>query len=324
MHADAPPPSVRLIRSAVATLRRQPWIAALCVGATIALLTLANALYVVGNGETAVRQRFGRLVEQAMPPGLGLAAPSAIDRVTVVRSGEVRREEVTGDDGGPLALVTGDENIVEMAVAVQYTVGGAGAYLFGVDDPRALLVQALRAALVETAAAMTVDDLLTAGKARIQQDVKRRAQASLDRAGTGLALAGVNLQWAQPPPEATQAFRAVNDAKADASRAVSDAQSQRERALSLARGEASTITNAGRADAAARLQSARGATARFASLLAQHRQSRDAADLHLALAAARRALPRARLVVLAPGETPHIDLNVLGQAAPSAPVPPLP
>lgn len=324
MRTDMPPPSVRLIRGAAAAMRRQPWLAALAAAAMIALLTLGNALYVVGNGETAARRRFGRVVEQAMPPGLGLAAPWGIDRVSVVRSGEVRREEVTGDDGGPLALLTGDENIIEMAVVVQYTVGNAGAFLFAVDDPRVLLIQALRAALVETAAAMTVDDVLTAGKAAIQQEVRRRAQVSLDRAGAGLTLTGVNLQWAQPPPEAAQAFRAVNDAKADSSRAVSDAQSQRERALSLARGEASTIANAGRAEAAERLQSAHGATARFASLLAQRRQARDATDLHLALDAARRVLPRAHLVVLAPGEAPHIDLNLLGHSAPPAPAPPQP
>jgi len=174
----------------------------------------------------------------------------------------------------------------------------------------------VRAAVVDAVSTLPVDDVLTSGKAAVQQAVRGRAQALLDRAGAGIAVVGVNLRWAAPPPEAAQAFRAVSDAKADAAKAVNDANSERERALNLAHGEASTIVETARAGAAARVQQARGATARFASLLSQRRMSPAQTDLDLRLSTARRVLSRATLVILAPGEAPHIDLNRVERRTP--------
>jgi membrane protease subunit HflK len=228
-----------------------------------------------------------------------------------LRTGEVRREEIGADQSGRITLVTGDENFIELVVVVQYTVGRLGAFLFGVEDPRTLLAASVRGALVEIVAAMPVDDILTGAKARIQQEARRLAQAALDRAGAGITLVGVNLQSVNPPPEAAQAFRAVSDARADAATAINDAESARERAINLARGEAIAVLNDARGAAATRIQRARGATDRFAALLAQRRAAPAQTHFDLYLASAQRLLPRAELVVLAPGEPPRIDLNLV-------------
>jgi membrane protease subunit HflK len=303
------PPSVRWIRAAAGWLRAQPTKALLAALAAAACLSVANAVFVVGNGETGARQRFGRLPPARIPAGLGVGLPWGIDRVTRVRTGEVLREEIAGDATSQLTLVTGDENLIEVAVVVQYTVADLGAFLFAADDPRVLLAQSVRSALMETIGAMPVDDVLTSGKAAVQQAARQRVQVALDAYFAGIAVLGINLQSVSPPPEAARAFRAVSDAKSDAAKMVNDANSERERALNLSRGEASTIVEAARAGAATRVQLARGASDRFAALLAQRRQSPAQAELDLALASARRVLPRAKLVILAPGEPPRIDFN---------------
>lgn len=305
------PPSVALIRAAAAWMRERPGRAVLAVGVAVGLLSLLTAVYVVGNGESAALRRCGRLVGDAIQPGLGLRVPWGVDQVTRVRTGEVLRAEISGDQSKQLQLITGDENFIEMMVVAQYTISDLGAFLFRSDDPSALVAQTVRGGLVQTVGAMPVDDVLTSGKAQIQQQVRRRAQGWLDRYGAGVTLLGVNILWVKPPVEAATAFRDVNDAKADAARAVNEAQSQRERALSLARGEASRLVQEATAGATTRVQQARGAGERFAKLLAQRRLAPAQTATDLYLAAVQKVLPRARIVLLAPGQAPRIDLNLV-------------
>ena len=310
------PPSVVVIRAVAARLRRHPARGALALLGVLALGSLLSGIYIVGNGESAALQRCGRLVGDAIQPGLGLRIPWGVDRITRVRTGEVLRAEITGDQTKQLQLVTGDENFIEMMVVVQYTISDLRAYLFRTDDPQALVAQAVRGALVQTVGAMPVDEVLTSGKAQIQQDARRQAQLWLDRYGAGLTLMGVNLQWAKPPVEAATAFRDVNDAKADAAKAVNAAQGERERALSLARGEASRLVQEATGGAAGRVQQARGATERFAKLLAQRRLAPEQTAIELYLSTMRRVLPRAKLVLLAPDQAPRIDLNLVERPQP--------
>jgi membrane protease subunit HflK len=308
------PPSVAAIRAGVAWVRERPGRAVLAGVAAFALVSLGSGVYVVGAGESAALQRCGRLLGDAIPPGLGLRLPWGIDQVTRVRVGEIRRVEVIGDQTMQLQLITGDENFIEMMVVVQYTISDLGSYLFASDDPQGALTQAVRAALVQTVGALPVDDVLTSGKAQIQQEVRRQAQVWLDRYGVGVTLLGVNVQWVKPPVEAATAFRDVNDAKADAAKAVNEAQSARERTLSLARGEASRLVQAATGHVAGRVQQARGAGERFAKLLAQRRLAPEQMATDLYLGTMQKILPRATVVLLAPGQAPHIDLNLLERA----------
>jgi len=310
------PASVAVIRAAAARVRQHPGGALLAVVAAVGLVSLTSGIFMVGNGESAAVRRCGRLTSDAIQPGLGLRIPWGVDQVTRVRTGEVLRAEVSGDQTKQLQLVTGDENFIEMMVVVQYTVSNLGAYLFRTDDPQLLVAQAVRGALVQTVGAMPVDDVLTSGKAQIQQDVRRQAQTWLDRYGVGLTLLGVNLQWAKPPLEAAAAFRDVNDAKADAAKAVNQAQSERERALSLARGDASRLVQEADGRAAGRVQQARGATERFARLLAQHRLAPEQTATDLYHSTIQKVLPRAKLVLLAPHQAPRIDLNLIERSHP--------
>jgi membrane protease subunit HflK len=310
------PPSVSAIRAAAAWGRRHPRRAALAALGACALLSVASGIYGIGTGETAALQRCGRLIDAAIPPGLGLRVPWGVDQVTRVRTGEVRRAEVTADATKALQLITGDENIIEMLVVVQYTISDLAAYLYRTDEPQGLVTQAVRAALVETVGTMAVDDVLTSGKAAIQQDVRQRAQHALDRYGAGLTLLGVNIQGVAPPVEAANAFRDVNDAKADAATSINVAESDRERALSLARGEAAQLTEEATGRAAARVRQARGTAERFAALLAQHRQSPEQTAGDLYLHTAEKILPRAKLVLLAPHQAPRIDLNMVESSPP--------
>src|SRR5918992_3825534 len=107
------PLSVRLIRGAVARLRAHPRRLATALGLAGLAGWLATGVSMVDNGESGARLRFGRLVEDTLQPGLHLSLPAGVDCVQRVRTGEVLRLEVTGNDGAPIPLVTGDENLIE-------------------------------------------------------------------------------------------------------------------------------------------------------------------------------------------------------------------
>ncbi|HVR07841.1 MAG TPA: FtsH protease activity modulator HflK [Thermoanaerobaculia bacterium] len=314
MANEAAPPSVasvasvRIIRAAAAAGRRnRRGLGALLVLAALAGW-LAGGLYAVANGASAVVRRFGRLVERRVEPGLHLALPPGVDTVTHVKTGEVMRLQVAGDNGAPMSLITGDENLIETTLVVQYRVSSPAAYLFAGEDPTALLTQAVRAAMVDEIARRTVEEVLTSGKASVQNEVRRKAQAMLQAYGAGISLVAVTLQAVNPPPEAAAAFLEVSDARAQAARAVNEAQTRRDSSLNLAHGRAERVLAEARSWADQRLQTARGAASRFDQVLEQARRTPQQTRTDFYLAMVRKVLPKARIVVLAPGEKPRIDI----------------
>ncbi|MCP4662784.1 MAG: protease modulator HflK [bacterium] len=320
---DAEPSrSVRAIRAVRDGIHRRGRELAGAVLALGLLSWLAAGIYTVQNGESAALLRFGRLVDDAIGPGLRFALPG-IHQVHKARTGDVFRLEIEGDLMPELALVTGDENLIEATLVIQYRISDLGDFLFSTEDPQALLEQVVRAALVEAFAVTPVDEVLTSAKASIQLTVRRQAQERIENVyHGGVTLVAINLQSVEPPPEADGAFRAVSDARAEAAQAINQAQGEKDRALRLARGEAGQIRSAAEATADRRRQEARGAAERFESLLRQRRESPEQAWTELYNTTVQQVLPRARLIFLAPGENPEIDVHLIERSDRERALPP--
>jgi membrane protease subunit HflK len=270
---------------------------------------LLQGLYRVDHAETAAVLRLGRLIDDAVGPGLHWAAPSPFDQVRKERTSEVLRLELAGDYGEPLDFLTADENLIETKAVVQYRVVRLGPSLFGVETVDQLLSQSVRAALVEELATRKVDDVLTTAKAEVQNRVRQEVQASLDRYGSGLVVVNVSLQATAAPVEAASAFRAVLDARAESAQAVDKAHSEGERALSLARAEAQRRVELADSSARARLELAKGQSERFQQILRERLRAKKQVETDLHLRTVGQVLARAKLVILAPGQSPRIDLH---------------
>lgn len=306
-----PPLSVGLIWSLRDGLRRHHRRVLAAIAAVTVVGGLGQGLYTIDNGESGALLRFGALVDDTVSPGLHYRLPLGIDEVVEKRTGEIFRLEIVGDWSPRLSLVSGDENLIDVAAIAQYRILRLGDFLFSADEVEALVHQTLRAELLEAAAGLGVDDLLTSAKAEVQQRVQSRGQQRLDTYGLGVALVSVNLQTVGPPPEAEAAFRAVLDARAQAARGVSLAQSRAERRLGLARGEAAKILGEAEANADRRRQQGRSAAQRFKDLLVQKRRSPELTHADLYARFVRQALSKPRLIVLPPGETERLDLNLM-------------
>jgi membrane protease subunit HflK len=142
----------------------------------------------------------------------------------------------------------------------------------------------------------------------VQNEVRRKAQEMLQRYDAGLSLVAVAFQSITPPAEAAPAFLAVSDARAQAARAVNEAQSRRDTSLNLEHGRAERLVDEARTWADQRVQKARGAASRFEQVLAQARRVPDQTRTDFYHAMVRKVLPKARIVVLAPGEAPRLDI----------------
>lgn len=310
MAGELPPLSVRWIRAARRRLHRGwPLIVALAVAFAL-LATAARSPYTIAADQTGALFTFGRLHSEPVPPGLHLRVPVA-QEVAKVNTGEVARVEIFGEVMPALSFLSADTNLIDATAVVQYRVGALGDYLFGTEDPETLLRLLVRAALAEQMASTPVDDVLTSAKTAIQNQVRASVQERLDRHRSGLIVLAVNLQSVQPPTEAAGAFREVSDSRAEAAQAIDNAESERGRRIRLVRGEAEQILAAARTAANARLQQARGTAEHFEALLESHRRAPGQTRTELYLATLRDVLPRTRLIVLAPGETPRVDVQLI-------------
>lgn len=260
---------------------------------------LASGLVVVRSGETGLRLRLGRLVDGRVLPGLSWAAPG-LESIARVPTGRTRLLDLTRRGGAPFELLTADENLVSVRAQVQYRVEDAPAFVLEHRDAEKVLRAATAAALVEEVGGTPVESLLTSGKGPLQEAVRRRAQASLEAAGTGLRIAGITIVAVGPPPGAEDAFNAVATAASERERRVSEAEGRTAESLALARAEADRMRRQAASSRRERVEEARGASARFRALAREVAAAREAGLSSLHREAVARALSRARIVALPP------------------------
>jgi len=141
---DQTPPSVRVIRCATSWIRRRRGLAAVSAAAVALGVWLSFGIYTIANGESAVLLRWGRITADQIGPGLHLRLPG-IDRVYRARTGDVLRLEIDADRSSALHLLTGDENLIETDLVIQYRIAELGSYLLGTGDVEEIIRHALQA-----------------------------------------------------------------------------------------------------------------------------------------------------------------------------------
>jgi membrane protease subunit HflK len=241
-------------------------------GATGAIVMLAVSLwllsgfYTVDAQERAVVLRFGafRNVTEA---GLHWRMPWPVERVEIVKFTGVRQftDRAT--------MLTKDENIVDVALSVQYRVASAKDYLLNVADPDTTLAAATKAAVREVIGRMEMDVVLTSGREAIADQTRQLLQERLNDYRTGLAVTEVNLQEAKPPDDVQAAFADAISAHDDQLRARNEAESYAKERVPKARGAVARALNEAQAYHDEVIAHAEGDAARFSALLEQYRKS---------------------------------------------------
>src|SRR5688572_10249240 len=246
------------------------------LGAVLLLFLVVTGVYSVGPGEQGVVRRFGR-EHRAAGPGLHYAMP-LFESVDVVNIEEVRRVEV-GFKGETTVneealMLTGDENIVEVQMVVQYRVADPSKYLFRLRDPDRSLHIASEVALRSVVGRTNIDDVMTTGRQQVQAATHEHLQALMDDYEGGLEITEAKLDAVDAPDEVKDAFNAVTRAREDKEKLVNEARGYLEDKVPRARGEAQIMVRGAEAYKEQRVLRAQGDADKFDAMLAEYQKAK--------------------------------------------------
>jgi len=241
---------------------------------------MGTGIFIVQEGQQAVITRFGRYSATA-GAGFNWRLPYPIERheivnVTQIRAVDVGRDNVIRATGlKESAMLTEDENIVEIKFAVQYRLNDARAWLFESKNPQEAVVQAAETAVREVVGKMRMDTALADERDQIGPRVRILMQNILDRYKIGAEVVGINLQQGgvRPPEQVQAAFDDVLRAAQERERAKNEAQAYANDVIPRAVGAASRLAQESEAYKARIVARAQGDAQRFKSLLTEYQRA---------------------------------------------------
>jgi membrane protease subunit HflK len=304
---------------------RRPIVSAHSVLATLVVVLavwLATGFYKVEPDQVGVVMRFGRFVDK-LGPGLHYHLPVPIETVLLPRVTEIN--ELKLGNGAVTQMLTGDENIVEATAAVSWRISDPVKFLFNVYDPEATVRVAAESAVREVIALNPIQSGLSDQRQKIADDAQSLLQKMLDFYGAGIQITQVQLERVDPPAAVIDAFNDVQRARADQQRARHEAEADRNDILPRARGEAERIKQEAQGYRELTVNQAQSAAARFLSLDAAYKQSREITARRLYLDTMEDVLKSAGKVLVDPSGkagpwvVPFLSLNAVTAAPNAAP-----
>ena len=241
--------------------------AGLVIFAVIALLLwAASGFYKVDEQERGVVLRFGEL-HGIKDPGLRWRIPFPVDTVELVNVTQTERKTYSA------AMLTQDENIVDVELIIQYRRADPKAFLFNVRAAEETLENVIRSAIREVVGKSNLDYIITEGRADIASRTKEIIQATLDIYGTGLQVYEVNLQDANFPGQVEASVQDAIKAREDSERMVLEAQAYSNDIIPRAQGAAARQIEDSKAYKARVIADAQGESSRFDQIRTEYERA---------------------------------------------------
>lgn len=245
--------------------------------------------YTVDEGTRGIVTRFGAYVETTSP-GLNWAMPWPIEQVQIINVEQQRFIEVgyRSGVGGQIMnaapketvavpkealMLTKDENIVDVSLAVQYQVKDAKDYAFNVLDPSSTLKQVIESAERGVIGANDMDYVMKEGRSDIALAIKNEIQAVMDDYKSGILITSVNLRDAKAPSDVQGAFDDAIKAREDKQRLINEAETYSKDVVPRARGASSRIVQEAEAYKEKVIAQANGDVSRFTQLLTEYKKA---------------------------------------------------
>ena len=244
------------------------------------LIWLGTGFFIVQEGQQAVITQFGRY-KTTVGAGFQWRLPYPVQRhelvfVTQIRSVDIGRDTVLKATGlKESAMLTQDENILDIKFAVQYRLSDARAFLFESKNPTDAVVQAAETAVREVIGRMRMDAALSEERDQIAPQVRTLMQAILDRYKVGVEVVGINLQQGgvRPPEQVQASFDDVLKAGQERERSKNEAQAYANDVIPRAVGSASRLKEEADAYKARVVAQAQGDAQRFRSVFAEYQKA---------------------------------------------------
>ena len=204
--------------------------------AFLALWLATTSIHRIDPQERGVITRFGAYAG-TLKPGIGLTFPAPIDVVTRVNVDQIQSFDVPASGGQNLVL-TGDQNIVDLAYSVRWSVRDPELYLFELAQPEDTIREIAESAMREELSRVTLDQAIGPMRSEIEARVTLRIQALLDRYHSGVLVQGVAIRQADPPAAVMDAFKDVSAAQQQAQGFLNNAHSYAEQVTANASAQA--------------------------------------------------------------------------------------
>jgi membrane protease subunit HflK len=306
-------------------------------GRGVALIALAavtlwglSGFFRVEPDELGVVMRFGKYVRDAKP-GLNYHIPYPVEavltpkvtRVNRVDMGmrlveDIRRGTTMRDVPEESLMLTGDENIVDVDVSVFWLIktGGAGEYLFNIQNPEGTVKAVAESAVREIVGRSNIQPILTGARQNIETAVHDLMQKTLDEYGAGIQITQVQLQKVDPPAQVIDSFRDVQAARADQERAQNEAQTYANRVVPESRGRVAQIVQAAEAYREQTVAEATGQASRFSKIYEEYKKAPEITRERLYLETMERIFGGTDKIILdssgqGSGVVPYLSLDEL-------------
>jgi modulator of FtsH protease HflK len=302
------------------------------------VIWLLTGFFRVQPNQQAIQLVFGKPYGGPVDSGLHYNLPSPIGTVIVVNVQDQRRTvigSVTGADRsyrGSRAtstenlMLTGDENIIDIEFTVLWQIKDIFQWAFDVRNGEENVRNVAEAAMREVIGKSNFQYAQTEGRTKIEQDTKELMQKILDEYSSGVRIAQVQLQRADPPQDVLGAFRDVQAARADKERSINEANTYRNQVVPRAKGEAASIVQRAEGYKATTVARARGDAQRFDQVYEQYNKAKDITAERLYLETIEEVLRNVSKVMvdkngLTTGVLPYLPLPDLRQTTPAPPPP---
>lgn len=241
-----------------------------------------SGVYIVDEGKRGVVLHFGKYSTTTLPGPhwfpRGIQSVEVVD-IENIRNINVGFRSVGGSREGGSAvgreslMLTQDENIVDIKLAVQYKVKSASDFLFRVKDPEVTLGQMIESSIREIIGKNNMDYILKEGRTEITALAQEQIQAVMDQYQTGLQITTVNMQDAQPPEQVQDAFADAVKAQGDQARVINEAETYANDIIPKARGNAARQNAEANAYKESVIAKATGEASRFEQVLTEYKKA---------------------------------------------------
>jgi len=240
-------------------------------------------IYSISQNEIGVLQKFGKIQNDRIGPGIHYALPWPINKVSKVPVKIVKRVQINDfyqsydpslpsveffrKTGLETYCITGDNNIVLINCVIQYTILEPADYLFSLKQPEEVLYDATCNNILKCLSKISVDEILTYGKKTMEGYIQTNLQEDLDNLGSGLKVSFVELKEVRPPEKVQEFFNDVINAQIDKRKMVSEAESYFNEKIPEAKANANRLLQEAESYKNEVISKAEGETKRFLSKL---------------------------------------------------------
>jgi len=268
------------------------------LGVFLLLWLVFTSFHRIGPQERGVVTMLGSY-SRTLQPGIGFTLPAPVESVQIVDVENIRTTDIGSTNRAEENLIlTGDQNIIDLAYSVRWNIKDPQFYLFQIQDPDATIQEVAESAMRQAVAGASLEDAIGAGRSDIEQRVQMLMQQLLDNYGAGVRVQGVAIKQSDPPGAVNDAFKEVSAAQQQAQSYINDARAYALQLTAKAQGEA----------------------AAFDKVYAQYKLAPEVTRRRMYYETMERVLSKVdKTIIEAPGVQPYLALPEIGKRSAPAP-----